>query len=166
VVNLRGDGVFDSTPVTITYDSDAGLYQVGGSSLSRAQLESEVDAGDLRGLLTAFLPLNFGTGTHPQPVIAPPAGSGSTGNPDLDFSDPLPVIGTGVRVDAIVFVDGLPVGGSVSCTAIGDLCIDGGMSIDFASGLSNGMHLVQLQNPKGPLSNEVPVCQGPAGGCL
>ncbi len=163
-INLRGDGVFNGTPRTVSY-LGSGLYQVGPDVLSRAQLEAEVDAGNLRAVLTGLLPLNFGSSTHPQPFIAPPVGAGPTGNPNLDFSDPLPVVGTGVRLDAIVLVDGAPVGGSVSCTQIGDFCADGNMSIDFAAGVSNGMHLVQLQNPKGPLSNELPVCEGPTGGC-
>ena len=49
-------------------------------------------------------------------------------------------------------------------------CNDGGVSIDLPTRPANGAHTLQVQNPSGLLSNELPLCvantAGGVSGCL
>jgi hypothetical protein len=38
--------------------------------------------------------------------------------------------------------------------------------LDLATGPGAGLHLLQVQNPSGLLSNEMPVCFGASSGCV
>jgi hypothetical protein len=44
--------------------------------------------------------------------------------------------------------------------------VNGLVSIDLAVSPGAGLHMVQLQNPSGLLSNEMPVCFGQSSGCV
>jgi hypothetical protein len=48
----------------------------------------------------------------------------------------------------------------------GGFCNDGTVTIDLESSPGAGLHLVQVQNPAGLLSNELPVCFGASSGCV
>jgi hypothetical protein len=126
--------------------------------------------------LTAALRSKFGTPDAPQPLLGEcVAGcSTSTGDPALaNFAigggDPpaFTVVGTDVSSDAQILVDGAPVGGAIGCDAgaNGAFCANGSVSVDLDATPSAGLHLVQVQNPAGPLSNELPVCVGTAANC-
>ena len=39
------------------------------------------------------------------------------------------------------------------------------LTIELALVLSNGLHLLQVQNPAGPLSQELPICVGAIRSC-
>ena len=167
LVSLIGKGMSSGVEVIVRYDSDAGLYRVGQGAVDRAGFDGLVGSGDLRTTLTAKLPRNYGQELYPQPLIAPQAGFGSTGNPDLDFTTPMRLVGIDVRQDSLVYVDGDPVSASVACVGgvFEPFCTSQLIDVSYASP-GAGMHLLQLQSPHGPLSNEMPVCVGPAGGCL
>ena len=46
-------------------------------------------------------------------------------------------------------------------------CDSGEVEIDLASmPTPNGLHLLQVQNPSGPLSVEFPICVGTVVGCF
>jgi hypothetical protein len=55
----------------------------------------------------------------------------------------------------------------VTCGAgsTGSLCNDGNVSIDLDVKPAAGLHLVQVLNPQGPLSNELPLCVGTNTNC-
>nr|MDJ0869429.1 hypothetical protein [Myxococcota bacterium] len=123
--------------------------------------------------LTGALRQRHGTEDAPQPLLATTStGTGPTGNPALPIVSganppPFDVLGTAVRVDAVLFLDGLPAAGSLSCTVSSDpdFCVDGTVTIDLDANPGNGLHLLQVLNPSGPLSNEMPICFGNAGSC-
>ena len=106
----------------------------------------------------------------PQPLLAVGTGSGVTGDPPLPAmaagsGNPAAfnVIATDVRSDAQVFLDGAPLAGAtLTCSAgiTGSFCNNGNVAIDFAATPTTGLHLLQVLNPTGPLSNEMPVCVG------
>jgi hypothetical protein len=86
------------------------------------------------------------------------------------------VRGFDVRSDAVVMVDGVRVTATLTCTSgtSGAFCVvpggytgsGGNVSIDLASRPApDGLHLLQVRNGPGPLSDEMPICVGNAGGC-
>ena len=165
VVNLRGDGVLNGTPVTVSYLAGPDLYQVASRQLTRAQLETEVGAGDLLATLTAYLPLNHGT--HPMPLLSViNLGDGTTGNPDLPVlpgDNPMDLVGIDVHQDAQILVDGDVVSGTLACVSGGSFtpfCDSESVEIGLTVVPATGLHLLQVQNPLGPLSPELPICVG------
>ena len=74
---------------------------------------------------------------------------------------------TAPSADAGVFVDGQPVSATLSCAVDPDtgFCTPGNLSIDVNQAVALGLRLLQVQNPAGPLSNEMPICVGNAGNC-
>jgi len=66
-----------------------------------------------------------------------------------------------VSSSATVLVDGQPAAAILGCSAgsTGGFCNDGLVSIDLAARPTpDGLHLLQVQNPAGLLSNELPLC--------
>jgi YVTN family beta-propeller protein len=177
LANLRAVGVRDAgsgfARETFSYRND-GTYKNDTQSLSltRAQLIAEAQAGT--SILTATAALRSGQQVPgfgvPQPVLGVGTGSGTTGDPPLPTfsssgsSDPpaFTAIGTDVRSDAALFVDGAPAAGTITCSAgvTGNFCNNGNVSIDLAVKPAIGLHLVQVLNPTGPISNELPLCVG------
>jgi YVTN family beta-propeller protein len=177
LANLRAVGVRNAgsgfSPIAFSFRSD-GTYKNDEQtvSLTRAQLVAEAQAGT--SILTATAAMRSGQqvpGTGiPQPLLAVGTGSGVTGDPPLPVfsstgsSDPpaFTAVGTDVRSDAAVFVDGAPATGTLTCSAgiTGSFCNNGNVSIDLAVKPAIGLHLVQVLNPTGPLSNELPLCVG------
>ena len=120
--------------------------------------------------MTFTAQLRSGYGTIAEPLLSPGTG-GCTGCGDPAIpnilatapANPPAFNATGVAIaaGATLFVDGQPATGTVSCTGTGV----GQCSIDLAVKPAAGLHVVQVQNPAGPLSNELPVCVGNATGC-
>jgi hypothetical protein len=175
VVNLRGAGLRSGVKVSLSWDAPNSRYLVGngGVTLTQAQLLSEAQNGIALATLTAHL--RSGTATSPQPLLS------TTGSPsnDLIGDPPLPnpstaspaftLTGVDVSTTASVFVNGqLSSGATVTCDAgsSGGFCNDGSVTLDLATGPGAGLHLLQVQNPSGLLSNEMPVCFGPSSGCV
>jgi hypothetical protein len=177
VIDLRGEAAWRrlprEAPLVVAYRADRDAYQLGPDEVSRSELESEVRARSLVVTLTAQLPARFGEGIHRQPLLAPLGlESGPTGIPALPLlphDDPMTLAGIDVRAGARLFVDGRPVTGSLACR-------EGGFEPEFCSServeihldilpSPPGLHLLQVQNPDGPLSNELPICVGTAAGC-
>jgi len=172
VVNLRGSGVHNGQPVTITYHAGSDTYRVGPNDLpggtGAGSFWAEAQVGTVRGTLTAHLRRN--AGTHAQPVIGPVPGSGGTGDPPLPVleqdgtGNPMGLSAEDVRGGASILMDGDPVGGTVGClfgNGFDPIC--GGaqgeaLIVTLDSIPSNGMHLLQIQNQDGLLSNELPIC--------
>jgi hypothetical protein len=182
-VNLRGTGR-TSANLTISYRASTNDYLVGSSVFTHADLISQAQAGLLVATLTGFLPKNVGLATHPQPVLDHTgSGSGLTGDPPLPSfahtgggSVAFTVLGTDIRcggtsgncTEPILYLDGQPaaVGSSVSCTRAGDFCANGNVTITLGARPAQGLHMLQVQNPLGPLSNELPICSSStAGAC-
>jgi hypothetical protein len=186
LVNLRAAGLRNGISVVLSYRSEAGAYRNQNDSLSltHAQLLSEAQAGTTTVTLTAALRSGYGNVLFPEPLLSTATlGIGPTGDP------PIPNITTGganppafnvrgvdVRSDAVVLVDGVQVAATLTCTAgtSGSFCIapggftgsGGSVSIDLAARPApDGLHLLQVRNVSGPLSNELPICVGAAAGC-
>ena len=177
LANLRvvGSRNFGSglLPATFSFRSD-GTYKNNEEtvSLTRAQLVAEAQAGT--SILTATAALRSGLQVPgigvPQPLLGIGTGLGVTGDPPLPnfvsggASDPpaFTAVGTDVRTNAVLFVDGAPATGTITCSAgiTGSFCNNGNVSIDLAATPAVGLHLVQVLNPTGPLSNELPLCVG------
>jgi YVTN family beta-propeller protein len=177
VVNLLAQGLRAGAPLALSYRGDSGgaFYKNGAVQLTQAELLAEAQAGTLLMTVTAHL---RASAADLQPLIGTAnTGAGSTGDP------PLPTMSTGgsanppafnvrgfdVRTTARVFLDGQPVSGAtIACGAgsSGGICNEGNVAIDLPSRPPAGTHLLQLQNPSGRLSNELPFCVGAASGCL
>jgi YVTN family beta-propeller protein len=174
LVNLRGTGRYGSN-VTISYRAATNDYQIGGSVMTHGDLITQAQAGTLIATLTGFLPKNFGSPTHPQPLLAEGStncGGVNTGDPPIPAfshsggSVTCTVTGTDIRcggtsgpcTEPILYVDGQPVAGSLSCTRSGDFCANGNVSFTLNARPAQGLHVLQVQNPLGPLSNELPIC--------
>jgi hypothetical protein len=177
VVNLRGAGVRSGANVNLSWDAPNNRYLVGTGAvtLTQAQLLAEAQVGTTLATLTAHL--RAGSVTSPQPLLS------TTGNPSNGTigDPPLPNPSTAanppafsltavdVSTTATVFVNGqLSSGAALTCGAgsSGGFCVNGLVSIDLAVSPGAGLHMVQLQNPSGLLSNEMPVCFGQSSGCV
>lgn len=171
-VNLRLVGRRNNATLFLSYN---GIVYAGDTfSLTPAQLRSEAAAGVTFATLTAHLRRD--TGTTPQPLIST-VGASSSATPIGD--PPLPtlatsgnpaafnVTGANVSQFATIFVNGASAPGFVTCGAgsTGGFCNPGNVSIDLNSSPGAGLHLLQLQNPSGLFSNELPICAGAANGC-
>ncbi len=183
LVNLQVSALYDPTgggvfaPLLLSFN--AGLYSASGVALSPVDLLVASEQGRLIGTATAQLRSGWAAAGGPQPLLAP-LGTGSNG---VTGDPPLPVVaagsannppamtlrGTKISAVAIALVDGQPVTAGISCNAgiFGAFCIDGSVTVDLGAGigLTRGLHLLQVQNPAGPLSNELPFCVGNASDC-
>jgi hypothetical protein len=177
VVNLRGSGLRDAgsglAPVTLSYRADLAAYTAGGGVLlTPAQLLAEAQAGATQVTLTAHLRENVGKAEFLAPMIATAStGNGPTGDPPLPVlpaGNPMTLTGVAVRADAATLVDGAPVAATLACVG-GSFapvyCSSNVVRVTLAVVPPNGTHLLQLQNPKGGLSNELPICVGAVSGC-
>jgi YVTN family beta-propeller protein len=176
VVNLRGNGLRSGAPTDLSYDAPNARYKVGSGTLTltQAQLLQEAQSGITLVTLTAHL--RSGISVIPQPLLATFGGpsGGLIGDPPLPnpTADPNPpaflVSGVDVRTNALVFVNGQPVSATLTCVngSAGSFCNDGPITIDLTSSPGAGLHLLQVQNPAGLLSNELPVCFGAGGDCV
>jgi YVTN family beta-propeller protein len=175
VVNLRATGILNGFSVVLSYRGDSGsaVYWNSTMELTPAEMRDQAQAGSLLMTLTAYLRENT---ANPQPLLAQNGvGNGTTGDPPLPAlasggsSDPPPftVIGTDVMSTARILVDGALAAGTLTCSAgvSGSFCNDGAVSVDLAVKPAAGTHLLQVQNPSGRLSNELPFCVGGASGC-
>ncbi len=178
VANVRGTGVRNAgsgfAAATLSYRADTSLYQgEGGVSLTRAQLIAEAQAGTTQITLTGQLRENVGFTDFAQPLLATTGtGNGATGDPPLPVlasNLPITLNGQTVRSDSIAFIDGQPVAATLTCqggTFAPIYCSSNVVRVTLGALPPAGTHLLQLQNPKGPLSNEFPFCVGAAAGCL
>jgi len=173
VVSLEARGKRNGAAITLAYAS--GSYSADSLNLTPSQLRTEASTGISLVTLTARLPDN--AGTTPQPLLSTVGASstGALGNPPLPRiasgggSNPPAFNVTGVDVSstAVVFVDGQPQPGAlISCTPSGGFCANGSIGIDLDVKPANGAHLLQVQNPQGLLSNEMPICVGSDAACL
>jgi hypothetical protein len=171
LVNLRAVGTIAGAGSLLSYRG-GGVYRGGRTSLTHSALIAGAQAGTTIMTLTAHLSRHFGKVDFPQPLLGLPAGTGPTGDPALPMLgglDPAPfmALGTDVRSDARVWLDGQPATATLTCTggATGVFCNNGAISIDLASSQADGLHLLQVQNGRSFLSNELPVCFGTANAC-
>jgi hypothetical protein len=168
VVNLRGNGLRNGNPVTISYRQATDDYQVGNIVRTRAQLILEAQLGSTLATLTAHLR----SGVNPlfaQPLIAPVdatcgTGNGSTGDPALPDTSSFQLESKYVAASDVVFLDGQPAAGaSITVNGTGDTPACAGdmlpdlITVSLGSTPSSGTHLLQIQRLSGLLSNEVPL---------
>ncbi len=184
LINLQGTGTRNGQQGRASYQGIAGNYLWKQATVSRATLIADAQADNANITLTAFLPRNFGSDDYRQPLLAPSHngprvapgtpcnGSGQppctwiNHNPDLPIlpgDNPMTLRGTDVRSDAVLWMDGAPTGGSISCVggSFTPYCDSGMVQITLSSiPVLDGPHLLQVQNPKGPVSPELVVCVG------
>jgi DNA-binding beta-propeller fold protein YncE len=167
-VNLRGSGLRNGVAKSLSFRSD-GTYQGGGVTLTRTQLLDEAAAGTTTLTLVAYTRAAVDAGTV-QPTIWVNAVGGvlDNGRPNLPlFTAANPALitlrGRDIQPGAIPLIDGDPVGldAPVSC-ASGTLpnCATTQIRLDLATlpaAVDPGLHALQLQNPNGLLTNELPV---------
>jgi len=172
LVNLRAEGVRigagGSTPVTFSYRADTGQWTPEvGLPITRAGLLQRTGNGSLVVTVTAALPPNYGAEDHPQPLLLPAVdGGGAIGNPAIPLlpsENPMALRARRLRDGAQVLVDGRPAQATITCTSglYDPFCAGEDVTLTLASPpATTGMHTVQVQNPQGPTSNELPVCVG------
>jgi len=182
LVNLRAEGVRDAgaglAPVVLSYRSD-GTYKNANDALvlTRAQLLAEAQSGAALLTFTGTPRAGMqvpGTGT-PQPLLGVGTGTGVSGDPPLPNltaggGNPgaFTLQGTDVRSDAVVFLDGAPAtGATLTCSAgvNGSFCNNGNVAVDLTATPAIGLHRLQVLNPSGPISNELPFCVGTKAQC-
>jgi YVTN family beta-propeller protein len=176
VVNLRGGGLQSGARATISYLQATDEYQVNAAKLTRSALIAQAQSGALLATLTAHLRENVSE-ANPQPLIAPVGASSGTGVGDLGDPDlpvlpgdnPMTVEGTNIEAGVVILVDGdVSPGATIDCAQGSGFptCNNDRFEITLASVPPNGAHVLQVQNPQGLLSNELPFCVGTVGGCL
>jgi hypothetical protein len=126
----------------------------------------------LKLTLTGALSRNFGRPGFDQPLLSVRSvGDGPIGNPDLPVlpgDNPMQLVGVDVRENAEILVDGERVPGSISCNQGGKFepyCSSQRITIALDSIPGSGLHLLQVQNPGGPMSVEFPICAAPISSC-
>ncbi len=172
-INLRALGMRSGSAVTFSFNG--ANYTDGFATVSPAQLRSEAATGTTLVTLTAHL--RQSSATSRQPLLSTsgaPNATSAIGDPPLptfsaSVSDPpaMTVTGTDVSTAAKTAVDGAPAPGTLSCSAgsTNGFCNGGNVSIDLAASPGSGLHLLQVQNPSGLFSNELPFCVGTASDC-
>jgi hypothetical protein len=168
VVNLRGRGLRDGKGVTVSFLQDTGAYQVGGETLTRAELigEAQPPTPVLLATLTAHLRSGVSEDS-PQPLIAPVGAQCDTGP---SVPDPLLPPGAAFQLEGAhvvdgdaVFLNGQDTGLTVAVTGSSSSCsaTEGQITTQLltVSGLSRtgGTDLLQIRNANGLLSNEMPL---------
>ena len=168
VVNLRGSGLRDGKLVTISYLESTDTYQVGGASLSRAQLigEAQPPTPTLIATLTAHLRSGVSEESL-QPLVAPIGAQCDTGpnNPDplLPPGASFQFEGAHVVTGDAVFLNGQDTGLTVSVIDSSSSCsaTEGQITTQLlsVSGLTRtgGTDLLQVRSADGLLSNELPL---------
>jgi hypothetical protein len=163
-VVLQGEGLHLGQALTLQYSE--GEYtdrEDANSAFTRPDLLDLAASGDLLLTITARLGF-FADYDHPQPTLRPVGlpilpvfpGARPAEFPELASSEPMRLQGEHVQEGAYVLVDGRRMLGTASCER-GTLpdCQD-----DFVVVVLDelppalGMHLLQVQNPEGFVSNE------------
>jgi DNA-binding beta-propeller fold protein YncE len=168
LVNLRGSGLREGGAVTLSFRSD-GTYQGGGLALTRAQLLAEAAAGTTTLTLVANQRSGVSAATVQPTLWVPAAGepvlNGRPSLPSFTSSNPgqINLQARNIQPGATPLIDGVPVGLDAAITCgTGSLpnCIGTTIRVDLADSpplQTLGLHLLQLQNPNGLLTNELPV---------
>jgi len=170
LVNLRGVAQRNGAHAVFTYFSNTGLYRTNAADLTRAQLLAEAAAGTTLVTFTAELRANVGQPDFEQPAISVPSvGSvltdGRLDLPLLPGDNPMNVRGLHIRANSVILVDGAVVAGSIACTTgtFDPHCpadvtdpTQRNLEITLTSLPPVGLHLLQVQTPKGLLSDEMP----------
>jgi hypothetical protein len=160
----------------VSYDAGASLYRFlpGSVKKTRAALISDIADGGTGfsvATLTGHLRSGITAGTLQPLLSVDTILDGPTGNPDLPMlpgDNPMTLKGINVDGSAIIVVDGQQVSGTISCVggSFNPLCDSDTVSITLSATPSpNGLHLLQVQNPTGLLSNELPICVFGVVGC-
>jgi YVTN family beta-propeller protein len=174
VVNLQAHGRRPPLPFALAYSYEAqaaGGYayvEIEGDVLSHAEMLSMARSGDLVVTLTAQLPAMYGEAGDPQPLLRPRFNNrnaiGSPALPRVPQENPFSLGSKFVRADAQLLLNGQPTGGSITCLngLFTPYCNSDVISVtlDDPPTAPNGIHTLQVQNPGGPLSNEMPLCRG------
>lgn len=172
----RGDGVFLDT--TLSFRSN-GTYANRNDTLvfTHADMLNEAAAGASNFTLTAELRANVGNPASPAPLLSvsttADGGPGTTGaSPAIPMTStnvPFDILGIDVEDGSPVFVDGLlDATATATClTSVTDGRCDApatnnpNLRISLTSLPSPfGVHLIQVQNFRGLISNEFPICVG------
>jgi hypothetical protein len=161
-------------PSAVTYLAERDVYLVGVDELPRQALLEAASTGAQSLTLTGRLPRHFGEGVHRQPLLAVATqGPGPTGDPALPLlpdANPMLLRGIDIAAGATLLVDGTLAAGEIRCLDADfapKFCASQYVEVRLdAPPTDPGLHLLQVQNPDGPLSNELPICVGPAPYCL
>jgi hypothetical protein len=184
-LNLRAVGVRENgntvAALTLSYRADRRYMSGDGADVfTRAQLIAGAQNETLKLTLTGALSENFGRPGFGQPLLSVRStADAATGDPDVPVLNPaLPVlpgdhpmqlVGIDVRENAQILVDGGWVPGNISCDGGGSFdpyCSSQLITITLNSIPGSGLHLLQVQNPGGPMSVEFPICSAPISSCL
>ena len=166
LVNLLGSGFRNGGAITLSFRT-GGTYQGGGVVLTRTQLLDEAAVGTTTLTLVANQRAGVNAGTvQPTIWVAAVGGVLDNGRPNLPLftsSNPgqITLQARNIQPGATPLIDGVPVGldAPVSC-ATGTLpnCTTVFIRVDLAAPPATvGLHLLQLRNPDGLLTNELPV---------
>jgi len=162
ILVLQGEGIrtdaTGNTPVEIVFDRGTYVDQVGGRTLSRAELIGQAASGSLTLTLTGRMGPNVTVDT-PQPALFSwiEEGLQRSHYPRLPAENPMYLQSVHADPASSILVDGRRVSGTLGCPFGGSLpyCDSLVMSVELDEVPSEfGMHLLQLQQPGGLLSNE------------
>lgn len=169
---LQGEGIlFDDdgngTPISLDYRAQK-YFVVGDSDSSYTREELLELSADETLLITLTSRLGEGVDyAHPQPgiwdvglpVVPLFGGARPAEYPELTVNSPMRMRGSHVFADANILVNGRRVEGTVSCE-VGELpdCKDNIILVQLdALPDTTGMHMLQVQNPHGLFSNDMPI---------
>ena len=163
LVNLQGGGVRNGAAAAFSFRPDA-TYQGGGVTLTRAQLVAEAAAGTTTLTLTANQRATVDAATVQPTLWVPAVGGFATDGrpklPQLPTDDPMTINARTILANPKVLIDGAPTPATVTCVGgtFNPTCSTTQIRIDLlAPPTTPGLYLLQVQNPDGLLSNELPI---------
>jgi YVTN family beta-propeller protein len=166
LVNLRGNGVRNGTGITLSLRSD-GHYKAQSTDLTRAQLLAEAAAGTTTLTLVAHQRAGVNAGTVQPTLFVNAVGGvlddGRPALPSFGGGNPPALLlrGRHIQAGAVALIDGEPAAldAPVACqTGTLPNCTGDFVLVDLtAPPAGAGLHTLQLQNPSGLLTNELPV---------
>ena len=174
----RGRMLTITLPADFAYSDDGTGFAyrsaIADDVLDHEQLVDLAKAGQIAVTLTAHLPTMVGEEGDPQPLLRPAFNNtGPTGSPAIPLlpqDNPMGLGGRNIRADAQLLLNGQPTEGAIACLAgsFTPYCDSGFIQVTLTTPPAvTGIHTLQVQNPDGPLSNEMPLCTGTeAADCL
>ncbi len=163
-VNLRGSGIRNGDAIVLSYVG--GSWRNSSVSLTSTQLLDEAAAGTTLLTATALHGAGVDAGTA-QPtltvgVVDPatdPFFDGRMDLPELPGDNPMLLDSKHLASGASIIVDGEVVGGTIACVggSFTPFCSSEQISVTLDTVPSgSGLHVIQVQNPRGLVSNEMP----------
>lgn len=163
-VNVRGIGIRNGSSAILSVFPDGRYKGANSASYDRAELLADAAAGNLDMTFTATHRPGVSAATAQPGIGVDPVGSllfdGRPDLPQLPGDNPMTLNSVRVTDGSSIFVDGLLADGTVTCVGgtFSPVCSSGEIEVTLTNPpTSSGLHLLQVMNDNGLISNELPI---------